>query len=279
MSNFTYIDTPSGAYLYDSYPFDVAYSLRKLRSDATACMVVRRASDSTTQEIGFDGDVIDVTSLASFCSGTTCTVDTWYDQGIGGLDLTQATGSSQPRIYTGGAVDAVSGNYAIYFGGSQKMDRTALSILATGNNYSYFTVGAGATTLTFGTMFCTSNVNADRVVHFMDLRATPNRNLFLQNTTPTSYACDMSTARTGTSNRYLTGIVNSSRGMASWDNGATGGTNTYTGTYTNDIFKIGAQHGDLNRLTGYIQEIILYGSDETSNRTGIESNISTYYSI
>jgi hypothetical protein len=32
-------------------------------------------------------------------------------------------------------------------------------------------------------------------------------------------------------------------------------------------------------LEGTIQEVILYGSDEASNRTGIESNINTYYSI
>jgi len=32
-------------------------------------------------------------------------------------------------------------------------------------------------------------------------------------------------------------------------------------------------------FNGYIQEIILYASDQTANRTGIETNINDYYSI
>ena len=30
---------------------------------------------------------------------------------------------------------------------------------------------------------------------------------------------------------------------------------------------------------GKMQEVIIYDSDQSSNRTGIESNINTYYSI
>ena len=32
-------------------------------------------------------------------------------------------------------------------------------------------------------------------------------------------------------------------------------------------------------FNGFIQEVIVYASDQSANRTGIESNINTHYSI
>jgi len=32
-------------------------------------------------------------------------------------------------------------------------------------------------------------------------------------------------------------------------------------------------------FSGFLQELIIYGSDESTNRTGIETNINTFYSI
>jgi hypothetical protein len=46
-----------------------------------------------------------------------------------------------------------------------------------------------------------------------------------------------------------------------------------------DGVTIGAAGNVSLYLDGTIQEVILYGSDESSNRTGIESNINTHYSI
>jgi len=91
-----------------------AYSLRRLRTAHTGSAVrVRRSSDDTEQNIGFDADGNFYTSvLESFCSGTDGFVTTWYDQSPGGYNLTQTTSSKQPKIYDGssGVITAIYGS-------------------------------------------------------------------------------------------------------------------------------------------------------------------------
>lgn len=77
-----------------------AFSVRQLSSTYTGSAVeVRRASDSTTQNIGFEGGQIDLGALTSFCSGTNCFVRTWYDQSGTGNHAVQTTVANQPKIY------------------------------------------------------------------------------------------------------------------------------------------------------------------------------------
>jgi hypothetical protein len=88
--------------LLDDYPgAEAAYSLRRLDSGYSGDAVrVRRASDNTEQDIGFDanGD-LDTSALATFCSGTNGFVKVWYDQSGNGNDAEQTTTASQPKIY------------------------------------------------------------------------------------------------------------------------------------------------------------------------------------
>jgi hypothetical protein len=66
---------------------EAAYSTRRLNGNVTDCMVIRRASDSTTTTIGFDGSGnIDEARSETFCTGTTCTVYQWLDQSGNGND-------------------------------------------------------------------------------------------------------------------------------------------------------------------------------------------------
>lgn len=94
----------------DAVP-NVAFSIsHRLYSAYTGSLfLVRRASDSTTLAIGYDSqtDQIDTASLEAFCSGTTGTIVTWYDQSGNGRDITNATAAEQPTIYTGGAITGV----------------------------------------------------------------------------------------------------------------------------------------------------------------------------
>ena len=83
---------------------EAAYSTRRLNGNVTDCMVIRRASDSTTTTIGFDGSGnISEADIISFCTGTTCTVSEWKDQSGNGNDATAASTGVEPTIYTGGA--------------------------------------------------------------------------------------------------------------------------------------------------------------------------------
>lgn len=74
-----------------------AYGLRKLRAGYVdnECVSIRRASDGTSQVIGFIDDVVDFGAIQAFAAGTTFTFDKWFDQ-IGTNDLTQTTAANQP---------------------------------------------------------------------------------------------------------------------------------------------------------------------------------------
>ena len=102
-----------------------AYGTRRLNGNYSgACMTIRRASDGTTQAIGFVGEEIDESAITTFCTGTTCTVQVWHDQsqtgGTGsGNDATQTTPANQPTIYTGGALVKEGGRLALDFDGER----------------------------------------------------------------------------------------------------------------------------------------------------------------
>lgn len=81
-----------------------AYSTRKLRTAyAGPCMKVRRASDNTTQDIGFSAGSLDTTALLAFVGAGDGFIDTWYDQ-QNSNDLAQATAGLQPLIVSSGSV-------------------------------------------------------------------------------------------------------------------------------------------------------------------------------
>jgi hypothetical protein len=97
---------------------DAAWSVaRRLRAAYSGnCLQVRRASDDTTQNIGFSGDALDTAALTSFCSGTDGYVSILYDQSGNGRNLEQATTGIQPQIVASGSVITGSdGKPTIYF--------------------------------------------------------------------------------------------------------------------------------------------------------------------
>lgn len=79
---------------------EAAYATALLYSSyGGSCLRVRRDSDNAEQDIGFSGQDIDEAAINSFCSGANCFVRTWYDQSGSGNDATQTVAASQPKIY------------------------------------------------------------------------------------------------------------------------------------------------------------------------------------
>jgi hypothetical protein len=61
--------------------------------------LIRRASDGTTATINILSiGQFDVATAQTFCSGTTCSIQTLYDQTGNGYNLTQATAADQPAL-------------------------------------------------------------------------------------------------------------------------------------------------------------------------------------
>jgi hypothetical protein len=274
--------TPPPALLLDTYSgAAVGYSLRQLSSTYTGNAIrVRRSSDNAEQDFGFVANVLDTASLLTFCGAGNGFITTWYDQSGNGLNLTMTVAANQPRIINAGVIDSKNNTTAMKFDGiNDVMSRTALTALNSGNNLSYFTVSSSDITSRADTVFISVTTGSPRLENFLDTRTTGGfyRNFLIQNTSITSYNADLSTANGSTNQRLLSGFVNGFN-MSAFDNGNTGGTSTYTGTYINNSFLIGS-YPIVRNLNGYIQEIIIYPTDQSANRTAIETNINTHYNI
>jgi hypothetical protein len=104
--------------LLDQYPGAFsAYSLKRLRTDyAGASIRVRRSSDNTEQDIGFNGDVLDTAALSSFVGSASGFIRTIYDQSGNARHMQQSNTAVQPRIVNAGTTDLLSnGSPAILF--------------------------------------------------------------------------------------------------------------------------------------------------------------------
>jgi hypothetical protein len=265
-----------------------AYSLRLLDTDyAGSAVRVRRASDNAEQDIGFDaGGDLDTTSLATFCSGTDGFVKVWYDQ-AGANDATQTTTGNQPKIYDSATgVVTENGKPAVEFDGTNDGLNCATDLRAS--------TGASTVIMTRNVDIKEgqeSNVFAFYKVqrHLIEKAGNTNYNEIAIGTNETSgeYIKFPSTDLTGqhlffstwdgtTQNGTVDDVVLyydaslQSQTVLSFGFGVTpSGTNSIG--YRNDT--------NSQFCVGTIQEVIVYLTDESSNRTGIESNINTYYSI
>jgi len=267
------LDTYSGA--------AAAYSLRKLRTAYTGDAIrVRRASDNTEQNIGFVNNVLDTASLTSFCSGTNGFVTTWYDQSGNGYDATQSTGANQPRIVSSGSVILDNNKPAVQFNGTNKNVLFTPGLIYTTNNILGFAVFS-TTNNTLVQLLLSQNDFVDFPLgRSTVLQINSNKGVFFFNN-GTSYTNNS----LGTiSNNTQTLMLNYSSDDDYYCslNGSSGNSEV-----TNQVFTpsgitagIGAQPKSLNNpLFGKIQEIVVYNSDQITNKTGLETNINSHYNI
>lgn len=259
--------------LLDLYPATAAYSLRKLRNGYTGSAIrVRRSSDNTEQDIGFVGNDLDTASLSSFVGANDGFVTTWYDQSGNSNNMTQASASLQPLMVVSGTLQTKGSKPAMYV----DSDNMGAGNIPAFNTYpfSYWSVAAGFALNTLYGLFRTDNNS--RIAAWLDTRTSPIRNLNIETSTG-SFFGDLSTAYNNTNQRILSGIIDSSFNYQAYDNGNTGGSGTATGTYLNNDLRIYQQR--VQSFKGYGQEFIFFSTDESANRTAIESNINGYYGI
>jgi hypothetical protein len=269
--------------LLDTYPAAAAYSLRKLRTAYTGAAIrVRRSSDNAEQDVGFSAGVLDTVSLLSFVGAGNGFVVTWYDQSGTGADATRAVvASQQPKIVTYGTVEEKNLKPAILFDGSDDRLVTVAGVpaLNTGNEFSIFHVHSSNLLNTIRNVWSTIAVGGTNQIRgFGDTRNIAGQaNWFMNNAAGTNYTVTMSTIRNNTDQRLQASIMDSGNIMRGFDNGVTGGTATYTGTYLNNVLQMGS--GNNGTINGYMQEFIVFDTNQLSNRTTIETDINSYYAI
>ena len=261
------------SFLLDDYTGAAAgYSLRNLSSSWTTSDVVevRRSSDNATS--GFTAtEVSDGTMLAWVGTGGTDNgfVTTWYDQSGNTNNAVQATTTKQPKIVSAGAVVVENSKPALSFDGGDYFQDT----FAVGTTNTGFIVGKAQVADAFFDDIAVVNGNNIRTISATEVRYTTNSggggtaNYFIH-TVPSgtwnnqnliSYISDGANSQVGVNGSATTGSVANPTNVTGVTIGA-------------------AQNGNAG-VTGTMQEVIVYPSNQLSNTFNIEANINTEYSI
>lgn len=249
-----------------------AYSLRLLDSTYSGNAVrVRRASDNTEQDIGFVNNELDTSSLETFCSGTDGFVTTWYDQSGNANNATQTTASAQPKIVSSGSTILENGKAAVQFDGNDIIDTSAISH----GTDDISIIGVFMNELSTGDQSFISGVHASGMQWS---RIRNNSWAPFLNTGTSSYSFTDSSFNNN--QQYLF----ESYYASDWNVYAnTQNLDTKTIGVHNDIgsgrYTLGALFNNTDYLQGNIQEVIVYSNDQSTNRSGIETNINDFYSI
>lgn len=116
------LDTYSGA--------AAAYSLRKLSGTYSGSAIrVRRSSDNTEQNIGFNGDgALNTLALLAFTGNSNGFVTKWYDQSGNGRDAFQTSSANQPQIVSSGSVLLENGKPTVSFTTSHTLATNSLNL-------------------------------------------------------------------------------------------------------------------------------------------------------
>lgn len=264
--------------LLDTYPnAAAAYSVRKLRAAYTGSAIrVRRSSDNTESDIGFTAlGNLDTTSLTSFCSGTNGFVTTWYDQSENARNATQTTAANQPQIVSSGSVITENTKSAIQFTGAN-------------TNYMQF---SSISTNPFTILWVSKKSNQSGTTSII-LAGSRNGNDYMGDDVdnegnPTAYtgtgiirtALSNTSASGGENTQHLAYLNrrNSTQAVGQFNNS----NNSYSNSVSsnNAIIDSIAYYGSNYNFAGVLQEIIIFTSDKSSDRTGISTNINTYYGI
>jgi len=272
-----------------------AYSVRRLATATTVLLRVRRDTGGGTgdddeadvaydsnNELSLDSAIsnassgVTATTLGQFINvgtvgGTTytnpdslsgtasCFVDQWKDQSGNGNDAEQNTHGSQPQIHDGTVnTDLITenGKPAVKFDRSNDSSLNYSNFISNATNaisvakntasaWGDLTGELGGSLRCKGTGDWTASTNGDDFQHL--------GSLFIDGTLLSSGTIDAAFQR----------LIYA---------------NAQTGGFTDELKLVGKGYPNRN-WNGPIQELIIYTSDKSSNRSDIETNVNNYYSI
>jgi hypothetical protein len=258
--------------LLDVYPnASVAYSLRKLRTAyAGDAIKVRRSSDNTEQDIGFSSDELDTSSLLSFVGSGDGFVSSWYDQsGLGNNNAAQSSAANQPKIVSSGSIIVNNGKSAVEFDGNDNLPNGVGS--STPANLSAFAVrGISPYPSSFKTVF---NYKVFGITHNSSAGGSYGNGAHVFKAV--SSAIGKSDDYPTTTGQAIDTIINKT--ILERNNFAA--TLASGGTYGAGTSAIGSWNGTSQGFIGTIQELIIYETDQLTNKSGIQTNINKNYNI
>jgi hypothetical protein len=261
--------TASAALLLDTYTgAAAAYSLRKLRSAYTGAAIrVRRSSDNTETDIGFVANALDTATLLTFCGVGNGFVTTWYDQSGNSRNIIQSISAYQPRIVASGTVYLFGLKPSLYFS-SNALSNSSFTLTQPN---TYFIVTQGTSTNSTGDRNIFDGTGANRNAIG---KSNGNSNYFIYAGSGPIY----STTSVNNNKSLFVSIFNSTTSFLYLNNTAIL-SNVNPGTQSLQGLRIGGYTDIQAMWESYIPEFIVYNSNQSTNRAGIQTNINSYYSI
>jgi hypothetical protein len=289
-ANYRPLAQPVVNLLLDDYPnAAAAYSLRKLDKDYTGSAIrVRRSYDNSEQDIGFVGNDLDTASLKTFVGANSGFVTTWYDQSGNARNATQTTAANQPRVVNAGTIDRRSGDISLVYDGSNDFLEAASTSGLTISPTSFYAVSSrGNDANNTRTVFATGILAGERGYGiYYTINSPPNatiNNIASQIRYNGQFVFDLGNVTNTINTNTITTVITTTTSSNIWVNGGNNSNQTYnySNTTTTQNITIGVRkttNYDFY-LNGTTSEIVIWQSDQSSNRTGIETNINSYYGI
>jgi hypothetical protein len=275
-SNTISVTTLAPSLLLDLYPSAAAaYSVRLLRTAYTGNAIrVRRSSDNAEQNIGFTAlGNLDTTALTTFCSGTNGFVTTWYDQSGNGYNATQGTAANQPQIVSSGSVLTTNGKPSALFDGTNDSLATTGTPFSATENTLISVSKLNSVTSSYRRLFCVGLYNSGR--YLGSNTSTDDMLGIFNNVVLTGFGGVAIT-------QNVSIIYNNGTNGVLWQNGSQITTVTASdSSYGNKNIYLGSDSAQLSGESwlGVAQEFIYYPTSQSSNLSGIGTNINTYYGI
>jgi hypothetical protein len=230
------------------------------------------ALDGASKTLNADGDVFYLKNIVVTQTTADGHVTTWYDQSGNGNNATQATAANQPKIVDAGVLVEENGKPAVSFDGVD----------------DYFTDISGVMGGSVNGIMISVHKTNDGVTTFDSCQISEPSPVLIPivGNNVVSYAHLTSTRRIfATSDNFydrqlLVIRQNYNSNHALYINGSLIDSQTDSVSYT-DTLKIGRvkSAASFAYYNNNLQEIIIYNSDQSSNRTNIETNINDHYSI
>jgi len=253
------------SYLLDDYPATAAFTLRQLKETEVDVIRVRRSSDSA--ESDFNPTEINDGTLTTWTGANDGFVTDWYDQ-EGTNHAVQSTAGSQPLIVFSGTLATENGE-------------AALDFTPSGAHKPPMLCGADNT---FKTAWFVGSIKTYNAGNFVTGNQSVDvSGLFLGGT---SGGFNGTGANDGTNLPSLSNEDTLTQHIDYWsmrsskiyiDRDASGETDkgTFAASLANP--EIGGRGAAGVYSKAYVQELVLYNSDESGNKSDIETNINNHY--
>ena len=273
-------------FLLDDYPgATVAYSLRKLRTAYSGNAIIVRRTDLTQQNIGFTSNVLDTTSLSSFV-GTGALdngfIATFYDQ-VASFNLLQATALNQTKVVTAGVIETINTKPAINFTSNTGLG-TAGSLTLNDTSEIWFFYVVDLTDVTTSGVVMETSLDFNTNTGALNFGIASGVLSFNQKVSASLYCrvtVPITTGKKIISVRFRSGQT-AANAWQIWVNGVSQTTtvtnNNNSITATNQRFFMSRAGNSITALSKRT-ELVIYKTNQSTNRAGIETNINSFYTI